>query len=78
MEGYSTDPCDLDKAPSATLFSSSDDFHAYLKKDPGCDIRAVPSDASNGCFLGAINVTLNLLEKHYMDRWVLIFLSSTI
>lgn len=30
--------------------------------------RAVPSAAINGCFLGAINTTLNLLEKHYMDR----------
>lgn len=30
----------------------------------------VPSDALHGNFLGAINVTLNLLEKHFMDRYV--------
>ena len=29
---------------------------------------SVPSDALHGNFLGAINVTLNLLEKHFMDR----------
>jgi L-lactate permease len=28
----------------------------------------VPSKASRGNFLEAINVTLNVLEKHYMDR----------
>jgi hypothetical protein len=32
--------------------------------------QSVPSDAVNGSFLAAINVTLNLLEKHYMDRCV--------
>jgi len=32
--------------------------------------QSVPSDAVNGSFLAAINVTLNLLEKHYMDRSV--------
>lgn len=29
---------------------------------------AVPSDAANGNFLEAVNTTLNLLDKHYMDR----------
>lgn len=29
---------------------------------------AVPSDSVHGNFLGAINTSLNLLEKHYMDR----------
>ena len=29
---------------------------------------AVPSDSVNGNFLEAINTTLNLLDKHYMDR----------
>lgn len=28
----------------------------------------VPSDAANGNFLEAVNTTLNILEKHYMDR----------
>ena len=27
-----------------------------------------PSDAANGNFLEAVNTTLNILEKHYMDR----------
>ena len=30
---------------------------------------AVPSDSVNGNFLEAINTTLNLLDKHYMDRY---------
>ena len=29
---------------------------------------AVPSDAVHGNFLEAINTTLNILDKHYMDR----------
>jgi hypothetical protein len=29
---------------------------------------AVPSDSVHGNFLGAINTSLNILEKHYMDR----------
>jgi hypothetical protein len=29
---------------------------------------SVPSDAANGNFLEAVNTTLNLLDKHYMDR----------
>ncbi len=29
---------------------------------------AVPSDAASGNFLEAINTTLNILDKHYMDR----------
>lgn len=29
---------------------------------------AVPSDATGGNFLEAINTTLNILDKHYMDR----------
>eukprot|EP01036_Dinobryon_divergens_P022546 gene22546-30811_t len=34
-----------------------------------CSVRfAVPSDSVNGNFLEAINTTLNLLDKHYMDR----------
>ena len=31
-------------------------------------ILAVPSDAPGGNFLEAINTTLNVLDKHYMDR----------
>jgi len=31
----------------------------------------VPSDSVNGNFLEAINTTLNLLDKHYMDRLTL-------
>ncbi|CAM9485007.1 unnamed protein product, partial [Ectocarpus fasciculatus] len=33
----------------------------------GCD-HVAPSDAANGNFLEAVNTTLNILEKHYMDR----------
>ena len=36
-----------------------------------CSVRfAVPSDSVNGNFLEAINTTLNLLDKHYMDRQI--------
>ena len=35
---------------------------------PVCTYQAVPSDALHGNFLPAINTTINLLEKHYMDR----------
>ena len=31
-------------------------------------MQGVPAKASRGNFLEAINVTLNVLEKHYMDR----------
>ncbi len=47
----------------------------HSNKDFGIDINdnkvqpiAVPSDAASGNFLEAINTTLNILDKHYMDR----------
>lgn len=36
--------------------------------DGGGVLWGVPAKASRGNFLEAINVTLNVLEKHYMDR----------
>jgi hypothetical protein len=46
--------------------SRSPDDNFSLKGDDQC--VSVPSYAYDGNFLEAINTTLNLLDKHYMDR----------
>jgi hypothetical protein len=49
------------------LFVSENGFETPKKQSNSINI-AVPSDAVNGNFLGAINTSLNILEKHYLDR----------
>jgi len=64
--------------PTDVMNANQDTEDNQVNQTPVTPNCVVPSEAVNGNFLEAINTTLNLLGKHYMDRLVSSNCTSTL